>query len=232
MERVLTTSADGSHSIFVPALGEHYHSVHGAIQESQHVFINAGWQMLSADLATVHVLEVGMGTGLNVLLTYIENQISISPPKQVYYTAIETLPLSPDLVTKLNYSVLLNNKTDTARAVFEAIHCAKWDGKSEEITPNFYLQKNCSTLQSLNLLPNYYHLLYFDAFAPNVQPELWQISIFEQLFAALQPNGILTTYCAKGEVRRNMQTAGFVVERIAGPPGKRQMLRAIKPTTI
>lgn len=232
MERVLTTSADGSHSIFVPALGEHYHSVHGAIQESQHVFINAGWQMLSADLKTIHVLEVGMGTGLNVLLTYIENETSNLPPKRIYYTAIETLPLSPDLVTKLNYSVLLNNKADQVAAVFEAIHNTKWDSKNEKIAPNFFLQKIRSPLQSTNLLPCHYHIIYFDAFAPNIQPELWQLSIFEQLYAALQVNGILTTYCAKGNVRRNMQTAGFVVERIAGPPGKRQMIKAIKPTTI
>ena len=223
MERKIILTGDGSHSISVSELNVAYHSIHGAIQESLHVFINAGFYGLGRlhRSEPFRIFEVGFGTGLNTLLTLIEaekNKI------KVYYEAVELYPLADEEVRALNYCEQLNRPD--LQSTFEKLHNCDWE-KEIEITENFVLYKrneNLSTLKRLKPL----NLIYFDAFAPNAQPELWTIDIFDKMYSMLLPGGILVTYCSKGEVRRNMIAAGFEVEKLQGPPKKREMLRALK----
>ncbi len=209
----IVTTADGSHSLFVPALDEHYHSMNGAIQESRHVFINVLNQIPKNH---IRILEIGFGTGLNAFLTLLTG-------RDIHYTALELYPLSVETACALNYPEML----DTARrANFEHLHSAEWN-KAEVITPHFTLYKINADFTQYKF-PEQYDVIYFDAFSPEKQPEMWSETVFEKLYDAAAPNAVLTTYCAKGAVRRAMQQAGFVVERLPGPPGKREMLRAKK----
>ncbi len=211
-------TADGSHSLYIESLKEHYHSIKGAVQESRHVFIEAGLkQKPEKDL---HILEIGLGTGLNALLTiqHIE-----STGQKVYYTAIEKYPLEKAITDQLNYAQI----TGMNENIFSSIHNAVW-GSTQKITGNFHLEKIEANL--VNWAPSgMYDLIYFDAFGPDKQPEMWTLAIFEKLFDSMTPGGILTTYSAKGAVRRWMDAAGYEVERIPGPPGKKHMTRATKP---
>lgn len=213
--RIVVTS-DGSHTLYNQELDEHYHSVHGAIRESQHVFIEAGLNALP-EPGHIHLLEVGLGTGLNAVLTALSD-------KNVTYTALEAYPLEKTLLDELNYPALLG--TEQAGDLFNKLHAAPWKERAI-ITPSFQLQKLKTTVQETNF-DKEFNLVYFDAFAPTVQPELWTKEIFDKMFNALKPGGILVTYCAKGEVKRNMKAAGFKVEALQGPPGKREMTRAWK----
>lgn len=216
--RQLQLTADGSHTLFIPSLDEHYHSVNGAIQESKHIFIEAGWKQLKKE--NIRVLEIGFGTGLNAFLTLLE---SLANNNKVTYYAVELYPLEKDVIQSLNYPALIQK--DKAQ-FFYSLHQAPWD-QDVAITSYFTLHKingNSNTCK----LPNNIDLIYFDAFAPDKQPEMWNQEIFNKIYAHTSPQGILTTYCAKGIVRRMIQTAGFTVERIPGPPGKREMLRATK----
>lgn len=210
---------DGSHTLFVPELDEHYHSVHGAIQESKHIFIDAGLQKCSK--TEIRVLEVGFGTGLNAFLSALEsedNNINIS------YTALELYPISFPDAKKLNYSELLNPSKEK---LFDAIHSAKW-GKREQITTQFSILKHCIDFSIPNnfTTEEKFDVIYFDAFAPEKQPEMWTMPIFQKIYSLCAPDAILTTYCAKGSIRRMLQEVGFHVERLPGPPGKREILRA------
>jgi len=216
---VIVTSEDGSHTLRVEALKEHYHSHKGALRESRHVFIEAGLKQFS-DTVSLHLLEVGFGTGLNALLTVLERG-----GRNIAYTGLEAFPLDRKMVDLLNYSALTGD--DRAEAIFASLHDAPWDD-SHVITPGFVLHKRQETLQDFRPA-DVFDLVYFDAFAPHAQPELWQPAVWEKLHAAMGTGGILVTYCAKGQVRRDMQAAGFVVERLTGPPGKREMIRAHKP---
>jgi len=223
VEKKIIITKDGSHSIEIPEMNVTYHSIHGALQESTHVFINAG--LLASDLfdfiGVHHVLEIGFGTGLNALLTLIEAD---KHQNRIYYTAIEPYPLSENEIKPLNYCEQLNLAQYKPR--FERMHETGWE-EMFEITQYFRLTKiKCS-------LPDFsdeekFRIIYFDAFAPAAQPELWTKEIFENMYKLLLPDGILVTYCSKGDVRRNMQAAGFTIEKIQGPPGKREMLRARK----
>ena len=226
MTRKIITTNDGSHSLFVPKLNEHYHSTHGAITESKHVFLEAGLQYVTQNSGkpNIQILEVGMGTGLNVFLTFLYAQKNELP--SLSYTAIEAHPLSSAEFKQLNYPQLLN-ANETQRQFFEQIHFCEAN-KSMQLSPNFTFCKWHSTLQATVLPQNRYTLVYFDAFAPDVQPELWQTSIFEKLFHAIKSSGILTTYCAKGSVKRTLKQVGFILEALPGPPGKREMTRATK----
>ncbi|MDO9184681.1 MAG: tRNA (5-methylaminomethyl-2-thiouridine)(34)-methyltransferase MnmD [Bacteroidia bacterium] len=229
MLRTIIKTADGSHSLFVEELNEHYHSIHGAIQESKHVFIDAGLKpfvICSSDLyrggkGPLAILEIGLGTGLNAMLTYIETQKS---DIKIHYTAIEAYPVSGDLTDQLNYVELLN--AQVLQPVYTTIHACEW-GIPVALSNQFTILKIKNTLQEA-VLENSYHLIYFDAFGPGVQPEMWTEEIFAKLFASVESGGCLVTYCAKGEVKRTLKRVGFTVESLPGPPGKREMVRARK----
>jgi tRNA U34 5-methylaminomethyl-2-thiouridine-forming methyltransferase MnmC len=212
----LVTTSDGSHTLFVPELNEHYHSVHGAVQESNHVFIEAG--LKCCNLNRLNILEIGFGTGLNALLTFIEAR---KRSVNIYYHSLEKFPLPADVIKILNYSELPGLDND---GLYPAIIDAEWNAPIK-LDECFMLEKSVADLVEFHSSV-LYDLVYFDAFAPQVQPELWMPDVFQMLYDTMNVGSILTTYCAKGQVRRNMQAAGFVVERLPGPPGKREMLRA------
>lgn len=215
IKRELQLTADGSHTLFLPEIDEHYHSVNGALQESMHVFIEAGLRHLNKN--KVRVFEVGFGTGLNAFLTWRETLGN--PALHIEYYSVERYPLEADLVSQLNYG-------SDYPALFAQLHEAEWDALTP-VSEYFSLFK-ISGDSNCCVLPNEIDLVYFDAFAPDKQPEMWNLEFFNKLYANMNAGGILTTYCAKGAVRRMMQEAGYSVERIPGPPGKREMLRARK----
>jgi tRNA U34 5-methylaminomethyl-2-thiouridine-forming methyltransferase MnmC len=221
MKQELVLTADGSTSIFIADLDEHYHSVHGALQESKHVFIQAGLYQKINIQQDISILEIGFGTGLNALLTCIECDLH---SKHVNYIALEKYPLSIDIYHQLNYCKLL--EIENCNDVFNKIYKSKWEINSP-ITKYFNLTKHQLDFNDCNFL-NQFDVIYFDAFAPSAQPELWTTSIFKLMYDALKQDGILVTYCAKGEVKRNMKSVGFTIESLPGPIGKREMTRAIK----
>ena len=221
MKREVVVTRDGSHTISIPEQSVTYHSIHGAIQESAHVYIRQGYHYKGRQLPgqPTNILEVGFGTGLNAFLTAIEAEATEGA---VDYTAIEPFPLTPAEFKELNYADTLNH-----HVLFEKLHLSRWD-EEVSITAQFTLTKHQTGLQQFST-DQLFHIIYYDAFAPSAQPELWTKEIFEKLFNWLSPGGILVTYCSKGDVRRAMMGAGLMVERLPGPPGKREMLRATKP---
>jgi tRNA U34 5-methylaminomethyl-2-thiouridine-forming methyltransferase MnmC len=224
MLRKLIVTGDGSHSIRVDELGVSYHSVHGAIQESRHVFIQAGLYAASDRSKrsdALSIFEVGFGTGLNALLTLIESE---KQNQKIYYETIEPYPLTLAEAKMLNYCSVLQR--EDLRKTFERLHECDW-GEEIPIQSNFSLLKRKDDLMNIRT-SEIFDLIYFDAFDPNAQPELWTQGIFEKMFAMLQPAGILTTYSSNGTVRRAMQAAGFIVEKLPGPPGKREIVQALK----
>ncbi len=223
MQREIITTEDGSSTLYVPELNEHYHSIHGAIQESRHVFIDAGYKLFSHSTDTINVLEVGLGTGLNALLTYEEATRNY---RKVNYVGIEPFPLSPIELKQLNYAELIDFE-DSAK-VFMQMHTAAWDIVPRYISDSFILHKLKKGLAEAGFKPESFQLVYFDAFGPDVQPELWEKHHFVKLYDALAPGGVLVTYSAKGSVKRALKEAGFEVENLPGPPGKREMTRAKK----
>lgn len=224
MKRIIEQTEDGSATLFVPELNEHYHSVKGARTESQYIFVDMG---LKASAATSpRVLEIGFGTGLNAQLTLETAERERRP---VHYTGIELYPLSWEEVDALHYS---------DNPLFEMLHAAPW-GEDVNITPYFTLHKiqgDANTVLNEKFLVSgmlpvryYFDVIYFDAFAPEKQPEMWSEGLLRSLYDVLRNHGVLTTYCAKGAVRRLLQEVGFTVERLPGPPGgKREILRASK----
>ncbi|MAO08870.1 MAG: SAM-dependent methyltransferase [Alteromonas sp.] len=221
MKREFFTTGDGSVTIHLPEWNEQYHSKHGAINEAVHVFIESGLQyfLQQRSIKNISILEIGFGTGLNALLTQIfseEKQLS------VHYTGVEAYPVALCEASKLNYPKLLN----TPEAKFLKLHEAIWH-KPASLSENFYLTKREQFFSEIED-KECFHLIYFDAFGARVQPELWTETIFSKMYRALKKNGVLVTYSAKGSVRRALQSVGFNVERLPGPPGKREMLRAIK----
>ncbi|TXD53277.1 MULTISPECIES: tRNA (5-methylaminomethyl-2-thiouridine)(34)-methyltransferase MnmD [unclassified Polaribacter] len=222
MKREILITSDGSTTIHLPDWDEQYHSKHGAIQEAYHVFIKSGLdKVLENNLNEVSILEIGFGTGLNAFITFLEgNKKKI----KIEYVGVEAYPVVADEVEKLNYVSELNSGAQ--QAVFEAMHDTSWEEK-QAISEVFQLTKRKQFFADITD-ENAFNLIYFDAFGAKNQPELWTEEIFQKMFNALKTDGVLVTYAAKGSVRRAMQTVGFTVERLAGPPGKREMLRAIK----
>ncbi|WP_010228813.1 tRNA (5-methylaminomethyl-2-thiouridine)(34)-methyltransferase MnmD [Gillisia marina] len=223
MKREIIITGDGSSTIHIPEWNEQYHSKHGALQEARHVFIDMGLIPVCKreDLNEISILEIGFGTGLNSLVTWEEAQnqnISIN------YTGVEAYPVVLDEVEKLNFSKVLQQPL--AIDFFGKIHQSEWENKIA-ITKSFNLTKQQKFFQDIIDI-ELYDLIYFDAFGARVQPELWSVEIFNKMYNALKNNGVLVTYAAKGSVRRAMLEVGFIVERLAGPPGKREMLRATK----
>ena len=214
MDRQIIATEDGSHTLWVPELNEHFHSMHGAIQESVHVFISNGLEQVKTE--ELVLFEVGFGTGLNALLTLIHQT-----QRSIRYISIEKYPLQEKEYSRLNYSSLLGPEWQT---LFFKMHQAEWN-RTTEIRPGFSLQKIKGDLAELNYtnLPRF-NLIYFDAFAPGKQPEMWDEKILRQLAAHTREEGHFTTYCAQGEVRRRLSRCGFQMHRIPGPPGKREML--------
>ena len=221
MKREFLKTADGSLTIHLPDWDEQYHSKHGAIQESKHVFIKTGLHHFCElhDVEELAILEIGFGTGLNALLT---SQQAVELEKTINYDGVEAYPISFDQVQGLNYPEQL----DVDSSIFLKLHEVAWE-TPQKITPHFLLHKQQKFFKDITA-KDVYHLIYFDAFGARVQPELWTQEVFKTMYDALKKDGVLVTYAAKGSVRRAMQAVGFTVERLPGPPGKREMLRATK----
>ena len=207
-------TGDGSHSVELPGRGITYHSRHGAIQESRHIFLQLGYRVVRSD-GPVRILELGFGTGLNAFLTFLEGM-------PVRYHALEPDPLPLELVTALNYPGLLGRGD-----LFLALHEAPW-GEWAPLGPLGHLKKTKMSILDFEAEQGY-DLIYYDAFAPDFQPELWTPALLKRLYSMLRPGGIWVSYCSKGEVRRGLAGAGFSVEKLPGPPGKREVLRAVRP---
>ena len=217
----LFITEDGSHSLQVPELDETYHSSHGAIQESAHVFIKNGLKhwLIENQKKEVSIFEVGFGTGLNALLTALK---AAELDVQVNYQSIELYPLPNEISAQLNYAKQLSCE----QQVFQKLHTSRWEERIE-ISKKFTLHKTKDSFKDFE--PNTtYDLIYFDAFAPSKQPEMWSYKIIEKCYPMLNPNGIFVTYSAKGQLKRDLKKAGFSVESLPGPPGKFEMVRAIK----
>jgi Uncharacterized conserved protein len=220
MRKEVVLTDDGSHTLHVKEIDECYHSTHGAVQESTHIFIDAGLrEFLSGEKPEIRVLEIGFGTGLNAFLTLLE---AGKLKKSVYYYALELYPLAADEAIQLNYPEVLCED----RELFEKIHRAPW-GEDVDITSIFTLHKLKVDFTGYEL-PGIYDVIFFDAFSPEKQPEMWVEDGFEKIYEHSDNGTVITTYCAKGAVRRAMQSAGFEVERLPGPPGKREILRGRK----
>jgi tRNA U34 5-methylaminomethyl-2-thiouridine-forming methyltransferase MnmC len=218
MQPELRLTSDGSHTLYVQALDETYHSSHGAIQESEHVFIERALRQCVKN--EISVLEVGFGTGLNAFLTLTEAEKQV---KKIRYESLELYPLSLEQSVQLNYPSLIE---PVLAKEFEQLHTCEWD-KQTELTTSFLFTKYHTDFTCFSEW-GMYDVIYFDAFSPDKQPEMWSEDHFRELYQHCNPGAILTTYCAKGIVRRALQSAGFQVERLDGPPGKREMLRARK----
>ena len=221
MKREIIDTGDGSKTIYIPEWNEHYHSSHGALQEAQHVFISNGLNTKTEDYLSI--FEMGYGTGLNALLTYFSSE---KRNQYIHYLGLEAFPPSEEEWKAMNYSDF--SKDVDSLSVYEAMNNAEWD-KETSISEHFVLDKRIAKIQELELQPESIDLVYYDAFGPRVQPELWTEEIFKKIFNWLSPGGIFVTYCAKGQVKRDLKSAGFIVESLPGPPGKREMTRATKP---
>ncbi len=226
MKREIIITGDGSKTIHIPEWDEQYHSKHGAIQEANHVFLKMGLDHYLSKAsyqkdAPIAILEMGFGTGLNALLTFFEAQ---KTQTSIAYTGVEAYPISPEEVKVMDYVSLLEDKD--AQVIYDTLHDTNWESE-EEITVSFQLTKREQRFEDI-VDQDAFDLVYFDAFGARVQPELWGETIFKKMYTALRENGVLVTYAAKGSVRRAMQAVGFEVERLPGPPGKREMLRATK----
>mgnify|MGYP003971170127 FL=1 len=221
LEREIIITNDGSSTIHIPEWNEQYHSKHGAIQESKHVFIEKGlyYYLHNNKTSALNILEIGFGTGLNAIITLFEsNRLQQS----IQYTGVEAYPVEMLEIKKLNYSVQLNcSKKD-----YHSLHQSPWEEKYS-CNDYFSIEKRKQFFSEIED-KNRYHIIYFDAFGARVQPDLWTERIFIKMYNALVAGGVLVTYSAKGSVRRAMQSAGFLIERLPGPPGKREMLRATK----
>ncbi len=217
MNKIVSTT-DGSHTIYVPELNEHYHSIHGAVQESTYIFINNGFNFCRAN--PVNIFEVGFGTGLNALLTAVK---SLTGERAVNYTAIEKYPLDNNMVSTLNHHRFAGK---SGKELSDLIHASQWNTRVD-ICKNFRIRKIHGDFTTYSS-PESYDLIYFDAFGPDKQPELWTRELFARIASITVKDGILVTYSAKGEVRRNLKACGFEVSLLPGPPGKRQIIRAVK----
>ncbi len=222
----LITTSDGSHSLLNSELNETYHSVHGAIQESIHVFIKNGldyFQQKNHHQSEIRILEVGFGTGLNALLTL---QHSLTKSTKILYESLEAFPIAQETASQLNYPKALN--FSDSEKYFRQLHHSSWD-QQIEITSNFSLVKRHVRIQDIDLGNKKFDIIYFDAFAPSKQPEMWELPILKKIESSMKPNAVFVTYCAKGQLKRDLKSLGLIVETLAGPPGKKEMVRAVKP---
>ncbi len=221
MKHEILLTNDGSVTLFDPALNETYHSIHGAVQEALHVFIRNGLNYFEKGSA-LNIFEVGFGTGLNALLTY---QFASEESYKVNYATLEAYPIDHALIGHLNYTTAMN-RSDLS-AVFEKLHASSWN-EYHHIGACFKFKKIHERIESLKLESNTYDVIYYDAFGPRAQAEMWSRDLFVEMFDCLREGGVLVTYCAKGQVKRDLRSVGFFVQTLPGPPGKREMTRAIK----
>jgi len=219
VKREIIKTLDGSTTIHLPEWNESYHSKHGAIQEAKHVFIKNGLSLF--ENKPVSVLEIGFGTGLNAFITFLE---AMQSEQKIEYVGIEAYPVDTDEVLAMNYVKEL--EADQFSNVFQQMHEHDWNQKFE-LSSDFTLTKRKQFFNEIED-QNAFDLIYFDAFGYRVQPELWSTEIFQKMYNSLKPNGILVTYAARGVVKRSMISVGFEVEKLVGPPGKREMFRARK----
>lgn len=218
MKRELRLTSDGSPTLYVPELNETYHSMHGSVQEAQHVFIQNGLTYIGSDTKQVKILEVGFGTGLNALLTALyakENALS------VHYVGLEAYPVEEEIWKAINY---LDNPEATA---FYTQIMALPFGVTKAYDASFTLCKLAFSIQEWATTEKF-DLIYYDAFGPKAQPEMWALVIFEKLYSLLNQGGAIVTYCAQGQFKRHLKSLGLRVEGLAGPPGKREMTRGVK----
>jgi tRNA U34 5-methylaminomethyl-2-thiouridine-forming methyltransferase MnmC len=221
-EPQLIKTGDGSHSLFNPLLNETYHSHHGALQESLHVFIKMGldaWLDWYPEQKSILVLEVGFGTGLNALLAL---QWARKNDCRLHYTTLEPYPISPALAGELNYAALLDAREDMAR-----LHDAVWE-EDVLLYDSFILHKTKQSLETITLAADQYDVVFFDAFAPSKQPELWEKHLLQKVANTMKAGGLFCTYCAKGQLKRDLKDSGLLVETLPGAPGKKEMVRAAK----
>lgn len=218
-EREIITTSDGSVTIYLPEMKETYHSRFGAIQEAYHVFIKNGLTLTEGQ--PVSILEIGFGTGLNAFIAYLE---SLKTKQHINYTGVEAYPVAPEEALKLNYVQQLS--ADTQQEVFNLMHSSDWE-KPVLVNDMFSLLKRKQRFEEITD-ENLYDVIYFDAFGYHAQPELWSVEIFAKMYNALKANGILVTYACRTVIKKAMQEVGFETEKLPGPPGKREMLRAFK----
>lgn len=218
-------TGDGSHSLVWPTMDEAYHSRHGAVQESRHVFVAEGiekWIRENPDPALLRIFEVGFGTGLNAILSL--EFVQRHPNIRIFYHSLEAYPVQPKLAHLLNYPHFIEA---AARPYFPVLHKAKWD-ISVPITDRFTLHKEKVRLEDWPARSNHADLVFFDAFAPNKQAEMWTFTLIEKSVQTLRKGGVWVSYCATGQLRRDLKACNLVVEKPAGPPGKREMTRGTK----
>ena len=222
MQREIVITEDGSTSLFVPEIDEYFHSHFGAIQESKHIFIQSGFLYDRIQKkSNISILEIGFGTGLNCYLTYLQN---LEIDKRIYYEGIEFYPLSSLEYNNLNYSKHLNS--ESTKDMFLKLHQSPWN-QEINIDKKFKLFKRDESFEHISLKPNQFDLVYFDSFSPDKQPEMW--THFLKIYDTMKPGAILVTYSTKGIVKRALKSSGFSIEKLAGPKGKREILRAFKP---
>lgn len=223
IKRAIRITEDGSTTIELIGMNENFHSIHGAIQESEHIFIQNGLLQKAKEQSDISIFEMGFGTGLNALLTKLtssKNNLKID------YFSIEAYPVEMELVEQLNYSERLKLKGKEANYL-TALHTTEWDKKTK-LFPDFQFEKRNLKLEDIELPDNTFDVVYFDAFNPDLQPELWTEEVFRKIYLAMKPKGILMTYSAKGKVKRALKAAGFNLNALPGPPGKREITQAIK----
>ena len=219
MKKEIILTRDGSSSIFLPELNETYHSRFGAIQEAKHVFIKNGLSFFNDK--SVSILEIGFGTGLNVFITFLE---TLETHQNINYVGIEAYPVAIEIIENLNYVSALN--ATAYQSIFDEMHLSDWESVNR-IATHFNLTKRKQKFEEISD-SNTFNLIYFDAFGFDVQPELWSEAIFQKMYDALLPNGVLVTYACRTSIKKAMINAGFKVEKLQGAPGKREMLRAFK----
>lgn len=217
MKREVVKTQDGSTTIYIPEMDENYHSTHGAINEAMHVFIDYGLHLFS-DREEVKIFELGLGTGLNALLTFIHAKSAVA------YTGIEAFPVSLEMAKEMNY---VEEAGKEYSAVFDQMHAAPWE-EVVALSDRFDLMKVQSKIQEFDMPKDHFDLIYFDAFGPRAQSEMWELPVLEKMYKGLKNEGVLVTYCAKGQFKRDLKSLGFEIEELPGPPGKREMTRATK----
>lgn len=229
MDKVrIELTEDGSATVYNASVNEHYHSVHGAVQESMHVFIDAGFKEVLRKSQQISILEVGFGTGLNTLLTLLEYRKALkvnsegSQKLSVNFVSIEPYPIGEKMAEQLNYCQIL--QCEELSGDFMRLHQVNND-ETISVNDRFYFTRFVTPLEAFSS-DQKFDLVYFDAFSPQAQPELWTLDIFSKIHGLMNKGGIFVTYCSKGIVRRSLQQLGFQVERLKGPPGKHEMLRA------
>jgi tRNA U34 5-methylaminomethyl-2-thiouridine-forming methyltransferase MnmC len=219
MEQHIITTSDGSKTIYLPHLDETYHSSHGAVQEAQHVFIKYGLQAVEQN--EYAVFEMGFGTGLNALLTFIEAETT---GKIIHYAGIEAYPVDVDIAMQMDYYTLVGNEHQPK---FEELHTVEWN-KNHRLAPNFSFEKIHAKIEEHVPKNEQFDVVFYDAFGPRAQEDMWTPAILQKMYDLLKPDGFLVTYCAKGQVKRDLKALGFEIEPLPGPPGKREMTRAWK----